>query len=461
MKTKKIKLVTGRRDALKTLGLGSAALISGGFSNINSEQTQQQEKLNTPPPGMPSLKIKAVKAIGVKSGPEGRGSNLVVVKVETSEPGLYGLGCATFTQRAEAVVTAINSYMPDFCIGRDADNIEDMWQSFYVSSYWRNGPVLNNALSGLDQALWDIKGKRANMPLYQLLGGKCRFAVDTYTSVSGSTPEQIADNVLKQIAAGQRHVRIQIGGYGGVGTIGTDPDFKKAGFGMPNDSYMDDQAYLRAVPKMFEGVRKICGDEIELCHDIHERCQPLDVINMCRKLEEYRPFFIEDPLSPENTHWWKQLRESTIVPFAQGELFNNINEFVGPMSNHYFDYIRIHVSQIGGITPAMKVARLGEWFNVRTIWHGPGDVSPVGHSAQAHMDLATWNFGLQEGGGVFSDFLRELFPGCCTKNNGYIYVNDNPGLGIDINEKMAAKYPITNNAGNWTVRKRDGTVIRP
>ena len=130
--------------------------------------------------------------------------------------------------------------------------------------------------------------------------------------------KQIADNVLKQIAAGQRHVRIQIGGYGGVGTIGTDPDFKDAGFGMPNDSYMDDQAYLRAVPKMFEGVRKRCGEEIELCHDIHERCQPMDVINMCRKLEEYRPFFIEDPLSPENTHWWKQMRESTIVPFAHG-----------------------------------------------------------------------------------------------------------------------------------------------
>jgi mannonate dehydratase len=461
MKNKNEKFVTGRRDALKTIGLGSAALLSGGLNNLAEEQAQKNEQLNKAPAGLPPLKIKAVKAIGVKSGPEGRGSNLIVVKVETSEPGLYGLGCATFTQRAEAVVTAINSYMPDFCIGRDADNIEDMWQSFYVSSYWRNGPVLDNAISGLDQALWDIKGKRANMPVYQLLGGKCRFAVDTYTSVSGSTPEQIADNVLKQMAAGQRHVRIQIGGYGGVGTIGKDPDFKAAGFGMPRDQYMDDQAYLRAVPKMFEGVRKICGEEIELCHDIHERCQPLDVINMCRKLEEYRPFFIEDPLSPENTHWWKQMRESTIVPFAQGELFNNINEFVGPMANHYFDYIRIHVSQIGGITPAMKVARLGEWFNVRTIWHGPGDVSPVGHSAQAHMDLATWNFGLQEGGGAFSDFLRELFPGCCTKNNGYVIVNENPGLGIDINEKMAAKYPITNDAGNWTVRKRDGTIIRP
>jgi mannonate dehydratase len=461
MKTKREKLVTGRRDALKTLGLGSAVLFSGGFGNLASAQALQQEKLNKPPVGLPPVKIKSVKAIGVKSGAEGRGSNLVVVKVETTEPGLYGLGCATFTQRAEAVVTAINSYMPEFCIGRDADNIEDMWQSFYVSSYWRNGPVLNNAISGLDQALWDIKGKRANMPVYQLLGGKCRFAVDTYIDVGGKTHEETADAVLKAMEEGQRHVRIQNGGYGGVGRIGSNPDFKEAGFGMPDDGYMDDQAYLRDVPKLFELVRKRCGEEIELCHDIHERCQPRDVINLCRHLEEYRPFFIEDPLSPENMNWWKQMRESTTVPFAMGELFNNVNEFLGPMTNHYFDYIRIHVSQMGGITPCMKVARLGEWFNVKTIWHGPGDVSPVGHSAQAHMDLACWNFGIQEGGGNFSDFLRELFPGCCTKKNGYIYVNEAPGLGIDINEKLAAKYPIDNRGGRWTVRKRDGTIIRP
>ena len=443
---------------MQTVTLGSAAGLLGV---AGSKATAAPYEAPAYAKAMAPVKIKSVKAIGVKSSPEGRGSNLIVVKVETTEPGLYGLGCATFTQRAEAVVTAINKYMPEFCVGRDADNIEDMWQSFYVSSYWRNGPVLNNALSGLDQALWDIKGKRAGMPVYQLLGGKCRFAVDTYTSVSGATPEAIAENVLKQMAAGQRHVRIQLGGYGGVGTIGSDPDFKKAGYGMERDSFMDEIAYAKAVPKMFEGVRKICGEEIELCHDIHERLQPMDAINLCRAVEDYRPYFIEDPLSPENTSWWPQFRQSTIVPIAQGELFNNVNEFVEPMAEHYFDYIRIHVSQIGGITPAMKIAKLGEWFNVRTIWHGPGDVSPVGHSAQAHMDLANWSFGLQEGGGVFSDYLRELFPGCLTKENGYIIVNDNPGLGIDINEALAAKHPIDNNAGNWTVRRKDGSIIRP
>ena len=433
--------------------------VTEALAASSAETAELQRR--APVRGLPPIKIKDVKAIGVKSSPDGRGSNLVVVKVETTEPGLYGLGCATFTQRADAVLTAIEKYMPDFCIGRDADNIEDMWQAFYVSSYWRNGPVLNNALSGLDQALWDIKGKRANMPVYQLLGGKCRFAVDTYTSVSGATPEEVADRVLQQMEAGQRHVRIQLGAYGGVGTLGGEPPFRAAGFGLPRDQYMDERAYISAVPKIFEGVRKRCGEEVELLHDTHEMLQPMDLIHLCKQLEQYRPFFIEDPLSPENTHWWKQLRESTIVPFAMGELFNNINEFLVPVINHYFDFIRIHVSQMGGLSPCMKVARLCEYFNVRTVWHGPGDVSPVGHSAQAHMDLATWNFGIQEGGGVFSDYLRELFPGCCTKENGYIIVNDGPGFGIDINETLAAKNPSDNNAGRWTVRRGDGGIIRP
>jgi mannonate dehydratase len=451
--------IANRRNFIKTAAMGSAAGFLGTHgSKANAAPYEPADYAKA----MAPVKIKNVKAIGTKAG---IGTNLVIVKVETTEPGLYGLGCATFTQRADAVVTAINSYMPDFCIGRDADNIEDMWQSFYVSSYWRNGPVLNNALSGLDQALWDIKGKRANMPVYQLLGGKCRFAVPVYQSVSSDTPEKVADMVLGLMDQGLSHIRIQIGGYGGVGTLGNKPDFQEAGFGGPKDSFMDDQAYLRAVPKLFETVRKRCGEEIELCHDIHERCQPMDVINLCRKLEEFRPYFIEDPLSPENTHWWKQLRESTIVPFAMGELFNNINEFVQPMVNHYFDYIRLHVSQIGGITPAMKVARLGEWFNVKTVWHGPGDVSPVGHAANIHMDLALWNLGIQEVfesfGSSGSDTLREVFPGMPTLKNGYLYLNEAPGLGVEINEKLAAKYPLTSGGGGWTVRKKDGTIVRP
>jgi mannonate dehydratase len=453
MKKKESQLATDRRSFMKTMAMGSAA---GTLGLIGSKL----EAAPYEPPGyakaQPPLKIKSVKAIATAPS----GSNLIVVKVETTEPGLYGLGCATFTQRAVAVVAAIESYMNDFCVGRDVDNIEDMWQAFFVSSYWRNGPVLNNALSGLDEALWDIKGKRANMPVYQLLGGKSRFAVPVYGHASGRTNEEVVANVKQFMDRGFKHVRIQLGGYGGVGAVPATPDFKVAGFGGERDSYMDEREYITGVPKMFEAVRKACGEEVELLHDIHERSQPMDVINMCRRVEEYRPYFIEDPLSPENTHWWKQLRESTSVPFAMGELFNNINEFVQPMVNHYFDFIRIHISQIGGITPAMKVARLGEWFNVKTAWHGPGDVSPVGHAANAHIDLAVWNFGIQEGGYFFSEKEQIVFPGCPTFKDGYLYVNEAPGLGVDINEKEAAKYPIGTRS-NWIVRGKDGTIIRP
>ena len=444
---------TGRRNLLKMLAVGSTAGAIGLFGNSQARAGGYEKPGYAK--GLPPLKIRSVKAIATAPA----GSNLVVVKVETTEPGLYGLGCATFTQRAEAVVTAINKYMPDFCIGRDVDNIEDMWQAFYVSSYWRNGPVLNNALSGLDQALWDIKGKRANMPVYQLLGGKVRFAIPCYGHAGGRTPEAVAESVKGFMDQGYRYVRVQQGGYGAVGAVEDKPDFKEAGFGAPSDNYMNEQAYLKSVPKMFEATRKLCGDEVELLHDVHERAQPMDVINMCKRVEEYRPFFIEDPLSPENRSWWKQLRASTTVPFAMGELFNNTNEFLEPVVNHYFDYIRCHVSQIGGITPARKIARLCEWFNVKTAWHGPGDVSPVGHAAQAHIDLAIWNFGIQESG-RFSEKLQSVFSGCPTMKDGNMSVNEVPGIGVDINEKEAAKYPISTKS-NWQVRKNDGTIIRP
>jgi mannonate dehydratase len=442
-----------RRNVLKTLGLGSAASAFGIFGSSPVHAAERETPHYTK--GLSKVTIKNIKAIATAP----RGSNLVVVKVETSEPGLYGLGCATFTQRALAVVAAIEGYLNDFCRGKDVDNIEDMWQSLYVSSYWRNGPVLNNAISGLDQALWDIKGKRANMPVYQLLGGKSRFAIPCYAHAGGTTPEAVAEDVQKFMEKGYRHIRIQQGGYGATGAARKTPDFKAAGFGYEGDGYMNTQLYLRSVPVMFKTVRQRCGEDIELLHDVHERVQPTEAINMINGLQEYRPFFIEDPLSPENKGWWKELRQSTNVPIAMGELFNNINEFLEPMANHYFDFIRCHVSQIGGLTPAMKIARLAEWFGIRTAWHGPGDVSPVGHAAQAHIDMAIWNFGIQEGR-EFSEEERAVFPGSPVMKNGYMHINEAPGYGLDLDEKAAAAFPV-NPKSNWQVRNEDGTIIRP
>lgn len=452
-----------RRSALKNLGLGS---VAGGLGLMGFPSQATASSYEKSTKGLPPLKITKVKAIAVQP----HSIELIVVKVETSEPGLYGLGCATFRQRAHAVVTAIDKSLNDLCVGRDVDNIEDMWQSVYQSSYWRNGPVLNNALSGLDQALWDIKGKRANMPVYQLLGGKCRFGVDCYAHASGKSPDEVAESVQGFMDKGFRHVRIQMGGYGATQLLGgygdnltaVEPDFKKAGFGKPDDNYMDPVVYAKSVVDIFDKVRDVCGEKVELLHDIHERVQPIEAINLIKKLEPYRPFFIEDPFSPENIRYFKLLREHTTVPIAMGELFNSPHEWVDPIKDQLFDFIRIHISQIGGITPAMKVARLAEAFNVRTAWHGPGDVSPVGHSANAHIDFAVWNFGIQESVN-FSDRIKEIFPGAPYVENGYMFVNEAPGLGVDIDEKLAAKFPIQEvQMNNWTqLRKMDGTVIRP
>lgn len=443
-----------RREILKSVALLpflSAPIVAD--ANGKDSLSENEEKFSG---DFRNVKIRNVKAI--LTAPNG--IELIVVKVETDHPGLYGVGCATFRQRAWAVATAVNEYLNDFCKGKDVNNIEDIWQTAYVSSYWRNGPVLNNALSGLDQALWDIKGKIAGMPVYQLLGGKCRFAIDTYTHAGGRTPEEALESVQKFKEQGFRHIRIQLGGYGAT-HLTSQPDYKTHGFGMPDDNTMSEYAYSSGVVKMFDLVRKEAGEEIELLHDIHERLQPMDAINLIKKLEQYRPYFIEDPFSPENNGWFELLRKQTSVPIAMGELFNSPHEWLEPMSNRLFDFIRIHISQIGGITPAMKVARLGEWFNVRTAWHGPGDVSPVGHAANGHLDLAVWNFGIQEAPQI-NDRLREVFPGSPTVENGFMFVNDEPGLGIDINEKEAAKYPLPKFNYNWTqVRKNDGTAIRP
>ena len=453
---------SSRRDLLKTMALLPLAACTSAAdkSGISGFGEPQPSPTGWVPPGaelnLDKVKIRKVRSI--TTAPDG--VELVIVKVETDVPGLYGVGCATFRQRARTVASAVDEYLDDFCRDKDATNIEDIWQTAYVSSYWRNGPVLNNALSGLDQALWDIKGKLAGMPVYQLLGGKTRFAVDTYCHAHGPTPAEVMQSVEKYREQGFRNIRIQMGGYGST-HLSKNPAYKLHGFGQPGDNTMDPQAYKRGVIEIFRMARKRFGDEIELLHDMHERLEPMDAIDMIKKVEEYRPFFIEDPFSPENMNWFPMLRQHSTVPIAMGELLNNPHEWVEPIAKRYYDFIRIHISQIGGITPAMKVARLGEWFNVRTAWHGPPDTSPVGHAANAHIDLAVWNFGIQEMW-PFSEVVREVFPGTPVTKNGYMFVNEAPGLGIDINEEAAAKHPLPKFNYNWTqLRKADGTPVRP
>jgi mannonate dehydratase len=443
-----------RREMLQLLGAGG---FVGLFSPSATRLCAAEEKFARATRGFPDLKITDVRAILTQPD----AARLVVVKVETSEPGLYGLGCATFTQRAEAVAVAVDKFLADFARGRNPDNIEDVWQTSYTSSYWRNGPVLNNALSGLDMALWDIKGKRAGMPVYQLLGGKCRFAVDTYARAGADDLETLEQLVQGFMADGFRHVRIQLGGYGAT-KISGKADFRRAGFGLPVDEHISTRGYLKAIPRMFERIREVCGDDVELLHDIHERISPRQAIALIKQLEPYRPFFIEDPFPPEpNGDYFEQLRRETTVPIAMGELFNNPHEWTDLISQRLIDYIRVHLSQIGGLTPGRKLAALAEHFGVKTAWHGPPDVSPVGHAANAHLDLAISNFGIQEMS-FLNQATRDVFPGSPTYSNGYMFVGEAPGLGVDIDEKLARKFPIPERGDNWMpIRRADGSAVRP
>src|SRR5690349_17837790 len=383
------------------------------------------------------------------------GIALVVVKVETDQPGLYGLGCATFTQRPTLVAKAVDDYLNPLLHGRDPANIEDLWHMMYVNSYWRNGPVLNNAISGVDEALWDIKGKVANMPVYSLLGGKCREAAMVYRHADGRDPQEVLDNVQKYQEQGYLAVRCQMGGYGGrvkditAATAVPSKDAPQATHRMktldrPNSAfpgaYYDPDWYARSIPPLFDYVRSKIGFDLFLLHDIHERITPIDAIRMAKALEPYRLFFLEDPLAPDQIEWFRRLREQCATPIAMGELHNNPLEWRALIAEQLIDFIRAHISQLGGLTPARKLASLCETFGVRTAWHGPGDTSPVGHAANLHLDLWAPNFGVQEWC-RFSPVFYEIFPGLPEVRGGYMYPNDKPGLGIDIDEKLAAKYP--------------------
>jgi mannonate dehydratase len=411
--------------------------------------------------GMPSPRIKDISVI--ECAPAGQ--RLSVVKITTDQAGLYGYGCATFTQRAELVKPAVERYLRPFLLGKTTDRIEDIWQSCYSSSYWRNGPVLNNALSGVDQALWDIKGRQAGLPVYQLAGGKCREAADCYAHAEGPDYSDVIASARQRISEGFRNVRVQVGlpGMAGYGAASATSKNYPA---LHDKPLFEPALQVRRALKLLEICRTELGPEVELLHDMHERLTPNQAVQFCKEVEQFRLFFLEDPLSPEDLSYFKQIRDNCATPIAMGELFNSPHEWQPLISERLIDFIRVHVSQTGGFTPARKIAILAEQFGVRTAWHGPGDVSPIGHMANVTLDLVSYNFGIQEYT-PFTPATQEVFKGCPAMRDGYLWANEQPGWGIEIDEKAAAKFPYKDDPrhpglnGGWgEIRKKDGTVIR-
>ena len=384
------------------------------------------------------------------------GTRLIVVKVLTTEPELYGLGCATFAWRHRAVEAYLEHHLKPFLIGKDPLNIEDIWQSSMVNGYWRNGPVGNNAISGIDMALWDIKGKMAGMPCYQLWGGLSRPAAAVYVHANGKDPQEVVEQAQRFQEQSFQYIRCQLGGYQGTsGPLRRKPDDVLPG------EYFSAQEKLTQIPALFAHVREALGDDVELLYDVHERLAPVNALWLAKVLEEYRLFFLEDLLAPEDNEWFATIRQQCATPLAMGELFTHPGEMLPLISRRLIDFIRVHPSDIGGITPCLKLAHVCEGFGIRTALHGPRDVSPIGMAANVHMDVALHNFGIQEWA-FRTEAEHEIFPGIPEIRQGYVYPSDKPGLGIEFKEELAEQYPCDDAVTEWTVsRLPDGTIWRP
>jgi mannonate dehydratase len=370
------------------------------------------------------------------------GRNFVTLKIETAD-GITGLGDATLNGRELAVASYLTDHLIPCLIGRDAHNIEDTWQYFYRGAYWRRGPVTMAAIAAVDMALWDIKAKVAGLPLYQLLGGKCRDGAMVYCHANGTTIEETLEKAQYFIAQGFKAVRLQSGVPGLKSTYGvskTQKSYEPADADLPNEHVWSTEKYLRSVPELFARARDQLGWDVHLLHDTHHRLTPIEAGRLGKDLEPYRLFWLEDTVPAENQANFRLIRQHTTTPLAVGEVFNSIWDCKQLIEEQLIDYIRATVTHAGGITHLRRIAALADLYNVRTGCHGPTDLSPVCMAAALHFDVSIPNFGIQEWMHHAKE-TDEVFPHAYQYRDGALHPGEAPGLGIEIDEKLAAQYP--------------------
>ena len=369
------------------------------------------------------------------------GRNFVTLKIETDQ-GVYGIGDATLNGREKAVVAYLEDHVIPVLIGRDPGQIEDIWQYLYRGAYWRRGPVTMSAISAVDTALWDIKGKMANMPVYELLGGASREGVLVYGHANGSDIEHTVDEVGRYREMGYRAIRAQSGIPGVRGAYGVGRGqmyYEPADGTLPTETLWNTSSYLDFAPKLFDRLRDVHGWEVELLHDVHHRLTPIEAGRLGKSLEPYRLFWMEDCTPAENQEAFRLVRQHTTTPLAVGEIFNSIHDCRELIQNQLIDYIRTTVVHAGGITHLRQIAGLAALYQVRTGSHGATDLSPACMGAALNFDLWVPNFGIQE-------YMRhtpetdEVFPHAYTFKDGYLHPGNQPGIGVDIDEALAAKY---------------------
>jgi mannonate dehydratase len=408
------------------------------------------------------LKITSVKVL-LTNPPQSRNENFVLVKIETSEPGLYGWGDATCTGSELAVAKMIEEHLAPAMIGRDPMQTENLWKTLYHLPYYRSGSVHLSALSGFDMALWDIKGKVAGLPVYELLGGKVRDKLLTYRSTGGRDFKQVEDGVNKLIELGYKVIKVQVAdpeleaGYAVPSTAKQEAAEREAYSkgGAPRQIWEPDN-YVRLLPRLLEHLRKTIGDKAQFLHDVHERLTPSQAIVLAKDVEPYKLFYFEDPLPPENLDTFRIIRHQCSTPIAMGEVYTGLWEGKELITEHLIDYVRHDLAHVGGISTGKKIATLCEPYGILTAWDGPGNISPITHMANCHVSLSVPNFGIQEYATGWGDAVLEVFSATPKYSAGYVTVTDDAGLGIDVNEKAAAKYPYKRFL-RPTIRRADDT----
>lgn len=384
--------------------------------------------------------------------------NFVTLKIETDE-GIYGLGDATLNGRELAVAAYLEEHVIPCLIGRDPFASEDLWQYLYRGAYWRRGPVTMTAIAAVDVALWDIKGKALKTPVYNLLGGKSRQGVLVYTHANGADIPGAIESVRKHLEEGYLAIRVQCGVPGVSSSYGVpkgDMPYEPAERGLPSESLWSTEKYLNFVPQLFKAVREEFGEDLHLLHDVHHRLTPIEAARLGKSLEPYHLFWIEDPTPAENQDAFRLIRQHTVAPIATGEVFNSFWDAHDLIRNQWVDYIRMTIVHGGGITALKKTADFAAAYQVRTGFHGATDLSPVTMAAALHLGLAIHNFGIQEHM-PHSALTDEVFPHAYQFEDGYMYPGDAPGLGVEINEELAAEYPYQR-AYLPVARKLDGTL---
>jgi mannonate dehydratase len=386
------------------------------------------------------------------------GRNFVTLKLVT-EDGIHGLGDATLNGRELAVASYLKDHVVPCLIGRDPFQTEDIWQYFYRGAYWRRGPVTMTAISAVDMALWDIKGKALKAPVYNLLGGKSRTGVMVYGHANGADINETVDAVARYIDAGYLAVRAQSGVPGLKSTYGVGKSkgfYEPAEKGLPPENVWSSEKYLTHAPKLFETLRVKYGDDIHLLHDAHHRLTPIQAARLGKELEPYHLFWLEDAVPAELQDGFRIVRQHTTTPIAVGEIFNTVWDANLLISEQLIDYLRMTVVHGGGITNLKKVAAFADMYHVQTGCHGATDLSPITMAAALHFDISIPNFGIQE----YMKHAKEtdeVFPHEYYFEKGYLHPAEKPGLGVDYNEKVASKFPYER-AYLPVNRKLDGTM---